>query len=174
MITAIAGRSCTGKTSIGMKLAENMGCPFFSAGNYFREFLAPITSDYKVIDSLIDDQTSSLIRNLNSIVLEGRTTGIILSSLMESEEDIDGFSVLLEASYESQIERLLKRDVSLNKQAAAQLLKEKDDFDRERLYKIYGTDIFDRNHYDLYIDTTFKTMENVLSEIECYGGKKHE
>jgi len=48
---------------------------------------------------------------------------------------------------------------------ALRQLKQRQESDQKRFMKHYGIDIFDRSHYDLVLDTTRLTPEQVVAAI---------
>jgi cytidylate kinase len=161
-IISLTGVSCSGKTTAGRLFADSQGYQFHSMGEYYREHLQgmPLCQ----VDNVLEMHIYDLMSPRDDIVVEGRTTGIIIGDY----RDKNTLSLFLDVSLDRQVERYLYRSGLTDEQVARAELIAKDAHDQERLLAKYEIDIFDRDNYDHVIDTSEITVDEVVGQIEHY------
>ena len=134
-------------------------------GEFYKNELEGKIKDYNIIDELIEKQIDKLIYNNENIVIEGRTVEIIADKHNSKTDDINKTSIMLDVDLENQINRYIERENITSKSAAEENIAKKDNFDEYRLFKKYGTNIFDKNNYNIVIDTSDLNINEVLDII---------
>jgi len=159
-IISLTGKSCSGKTTVGRSFAKRQGYQFHSMGEYYRQNLQGIS--YAQVDQALDDHITYLMSSGEDIVVEGRTTGIIINRFRFNNT----LSLFLGVDKERQVERYLKRSGLTSQQDARAELAAKDAHDQDRLLARHRTDIFDRSNYDHIIDTSGLSVDDAVGQIE--------
>ncbi len=169
MRITISGPPGSGKTTVCKLLAERLHCDCLISGTVFREmakkqglslseFGALAESDPKY-DKMVDDKMIERAMSTKDIVLEGRLTGHLLS-----KRDRNAFKVYLDADPKARAERLEEREPGDPDKIMREMLeREKCEANRYKCY--YGIDLRDTSVYDLVVDTTGVTPEQVVDLI---------
>ena len=108
------------------------------------------------------------------------TDNIILDSRLWFYAQPKAFKILLDVDEEIAGERIFKAERSTDKHAtknhAINEVKERNSSDKERYMKLYNVDLWNPNNYNLVIDTSERTPEEVLEiildEFKAYKRKK--
>ncbi len=172
VVIAVSGQPASGKTTIARKLAEMYGLRYVSNGMLFRKLAEELgisfielhkraEQDY-TIDKMIDEKAIEEAKK-GDIVIEGHLAGWIL-------KDIADVKIYLKADINLRAERLAKRDGKSIEEALAEI-KFREENNRNRYLKIYGIDIRDLSVFDIVIDTTYLTVEEVLEILKSYIDK---
>lgn len=159
MIISVSGLTCTGTTSVGSKLAEKLGFEFYSMGQYYKEYqhdLPKMMVDFNTVDMKIEKYIEDIVNNNNNVVMEGRTVGISIYT---------DFSILLHADIETTIKRYMQRERIENVDQVSEQVIKKDAQDIKRLNNKYNMDIFNKNCYNLNVNTTYYDIDEVLTLI---------
>jgi len=175
MIITIGGDAGSGKTTVSEMLAKKLKYSFHSMGTMFRriaifqglpvEELEKHASEHPHIDKDLDDFQKKLGENEDNFVLESRLGWKFIPH---------SFKIFLKVDEELAAERVLKdhldgkrkseREFETLKEALA-AIRQRRKLDLARYKKLYKVNHLDPKHYDLVIDTTGKTVEQVTKEI---------
>lgn len=131
----------------------------------------------KIIDTIIDTRTEAKIREFNSIerpnevlIVNARVAGIISNNKTPNEPPV--FSVRLISDPQVAAERLFndkrrgKEDSKYASVEEAYEAREKRRIgEQERYIKRYGIDLEDEDNYNLIIDTSYSTPEDIADTI---------
>ncbi len=166
MIVALSGLHGTGKSTVGKLVADSLHLKFYSTGMAFRELAKEMDmsleefTHYVEANPSIDEQLDAKIIEIakkGDVLIESQLSGYIL-------KDIADVKILLTAPLEIRIERIAKRDgVSIEKSRNETLLREASE--HERFKKLYNIDLNDKSVFDLIIDTSSLTIEQVTNLI---------
>jgi len=161
MKIAISGTPGAGKSTVGKIIAKELNLKYISAGEIFREIarnmgksieeLSKIAEEDESIDRMIDRKISELAKEDN-IVVDAR-----LSAFTVEDADVKLF---IKASEYECAKRIAKRD-SLPFEEALRRVKERRNSEISRYKKIYNIDINDESVYDIVIETTDKSIDEV-------------
>ncbi|MDW5563340.1 MAG: AAA family ATPase [Methanomassiliicoccus sp.] len=170
MRITISGPPGSGKTTACRLVAERLHLRVVISGDIFRQlakessmslatFGSMCESDPDV-DRRLDERMVEIARSGDDLLLEGRLTAHMLTM-----HGIPAFRVYMGADLEVRAARVVEREGGTQAQRKQEIVeREKCEARRYRAY--YDIDINDRNIYDLVIDTTDKTPEQV-SELIC-------
>ncbi|MEM1988700.1 MAG: cytidylate kinase family protein [Candidatus Woesearchaeota archaeon] len=167
MIITISGKAGSGKTTVGRKLAERLNYDFLSVGeirrriaeslnlsiNEFNE-LSKVRKEY---DTMVDDYQKKLQGN---IVLDSRLGFFFHPESVKLFVDVD-FDVAVNRIYNDK--RSTEQYFSIDD--AKKYIQMRDYEDRDRLKSLYGVDFLDLKNYDLVLNSSNKTPEQLVDEI---------
>lgn len=164
MIITISGPPGSGKSTLSRLLSVKLGMELISAGDIFRkqaekhcmsleEFGLLAKSDGN-IDRKLDEEQKKLAREKDTIILEGRLSGFIVDANLK---------VWLKAPLQIRAERIAQREGKPVAKAMEET-SEREDCERERYLRYYDIDIKDLSVYDLVIDSS-KWSPEEISEI---------
>jgi cytidylate kinase len=178
-IITIAGKPGSGKSSTAKAVAQKLGFRHFSSGDLFRQLgkergvdvlaankAAGVVED---LDKLVDGKLQEMGKTENEIVIDSRTAWHWMP---------DSFKVFLDLDMETAAKRILNEDgghrqnseeIHENPKDYAQSLKHRMDVERKRYAAIYDIDPYDTSNYDLVIDTSNLTLDEVAAKVlEAY------
>lgn len=173
MKITISGNLGSGKSTIAKLLAKKYGLKHYSAGDFMRKMasdkgltlleLSKIADKNPSIDIAIDNMTKSL-KSEDDFVMDSR---IAFHFIPES------IKIFLKVSVDEAAKRIFKEkrkdekyNVSLKK--TKQNIITRTESEKRRYKNYYGIDYTDEKHYDLVIDTSDKSPEEVLKIIVEY------
>jgi len=169
MVTVtISGAPGTGTTTVSRLLQKKLGVPYVYAGELFRkeaekhgmtlEEFGRYCEKHPEVDKQLDEYQRELLRKGN-LILEGRLAGWIAYL-----NNIPATKVLLIADKETRAERIVKREGG-SKEEKAEKMEKRERSEAVRYKKYYNVDINDLSIYDLVVDTTKKTPEEIVTLI---------
>ena len=170
---SIAGDLGSGKSTIAKRLAETLNYTYFSTSMLFRKLAAErgmdalqlnyLSETDKSIDKYIDDN----LRAIN----DGNDTHYILDSRMAWYFVPKSFKIYATVKPEIAAERVLNDKTrfgepeAVDLQQRVQTLLERQNVENRRYKSIYGVDCSDLSNYDLIIDTSGHTVEELVEQI---------
>lgn len=161
----LSGLPGTGTTTVGNLVSVKLKMEFSSTGELFRNFakkrnmtlakFGKLCEENPAVDKLIDSKQKELSRTTNNTLFEGRLSGYMCNS---------GLKVWLFAPQDIRVKRIAKRekmatDVVLKKMISRELSEAK------RYMSYYNIDINDVSLYDLVIDSSKATAEEISKQI---------
>lgn len=179
MIISLCGDAGSGKSTIAKKLAEHLGWPNYYIGEIRRlkaKSLGMTLAEYNKIgeknpntDLEVDRFQEKLGKEQDNFIIQGRTSWHFIPSSIK---------IYLQVDERVGAERILN-DLKINNQRnedgkletvedvlASQ--KRRVDSDKLRYQQYYGIDAYDRKNFDLVIDTTNLTEEEVFDRLCQY------
>lgn len=170
MNITITGNLGGGKSSVCKEL-EKYGFKIITGGGLFRDIarekgisvleLNELAKADRTIDDLIDNRTAKIGREEDNILFDSRLAWHFAPY---------SFKVfLLTDSYEAARRtfaggaREAEEYTDIN--ATMDGLKQRADLERERFKELYDIDYYDRNNYDLIIESTYASPEQIAKEI---------
>lgn len=173
MNITMTGNLGSGKTSVCKELKE-MGYEIISAGGLFRQLAEErgmtvvefnkLAETDKSIDKLIDDRSTRLGRELSDAVFDSRLAWhfveesfkvFLMTDVMESAKRVYNDTERSAESYASVTE-------------AAEALTKRTNLEKERFKALYDVDYYNKNNYDLIIESTKATPRQIAEEIVRY------
>ncbi|MFO7711569.1 MAG: cytidylate kinase family protein [Candidatus Woesearchaeota archaeon] len=172
MIISISGTPGSGKSTVGKALAKRLDLKRYYIGGILREqakrrgmtiqeLLKKGETDPS-IDKDIDEYQRSLGETENNFLIEGRTSFIMIPHSIKIYLKVDAHTAA-ERIYNDTQER--NEGESRDIEDVADKIRERMESDKKRYLQYYGTDAFDENNYDIVIDTTSLSPEEVIEEI---------
>ena len=164
MIITISGPPGSGKSTLSTLLSSRLGMELVSVGDIFRkqaqdrcmsleEFGLLAKSD-EDIDRMLDEEQKKIAKEKENLILEGRLSGFLVDAYLK---------VWLKAPVEVRAERIARREEKPVAKAKAET-KDREECERERYLKYYNIDTNDLSVYDLVIDSSRWSAEEI-SEI---------
>lgn len=162
----IAGKRCTGKTTLFWNLQKQLNWPTFSISQYLRDYIrtyqiTPEQVEQKSVEISgdIDQRVENLLKSTDKVIIEGRVFGRLINPVP------DTLRLLLTSNDHVRIHRSAGREGISAEKAAQRLFKREDEW-IERMEKLYGIEnLFDPHYYDLVLDTSSLTPQEVLQKI---------
>jgi predicted cytidylate kinase len=170
MRITISGPPGSGKTTVCRLVAERLHLEIVISGDIFRQLareaamsLAEFGSACELdpeVDRRLDHRMVEIARSKDDILLEGRLTAYMLS-----RHGIPALKVYMGADLDVRAARVAEREGGTPAQRKREIV-ERERCEARRYLAYYEIDIDDRNIYDLVIDTSNKTAEQV-AELIC-------
>lgn len=175
MIISISGMPGSGKSTVARMVAERLKMKRYYMGGMRREIarekgltiqqLNRIGEKEEWTDKEVDDFQRDLGKREDNFVIEGRTSFFLIPQSIK---------IFLYVKLKTGALRIFGDMKSGSKRNEGDFgspkeveksLKERLKSDRKRYKKYYKVDIMDKSHYDLVIDTTKLTAEQVVEKI---------
>ncbi len=169
IIIAISGPAGSGKTTYAKILAERLGLRYFSAGNIFREIakskgltleeLSRIAEKDPSIDLEIDRKTLEEASK-GDIIVEGHLVAWVV-------KDIADVKIYVKAPLTERVKRIAARENRSIEEVLHETVN-RENSQRKRFYEYYGIDIRDLSIFDLIIDTSRLSINDIVELIENF------
>lgn len=183
-IITISGNLGSGKTTLSKFLADALDMKIYASGDIMRQQAEKNGMDinefnkfllsHPEYDKLVDAEIVHLANSFDNLIFVSRIAWYFIPS---------AFNIFLYVNDEIGAKRILADQLRISEKyenytEALKSIKKRFTMSRNRFYEVYGIDICDNNNYDLYLDTTNMSMEEVknkiLKEYQYYlakGGK---
>lgn len=172
MIITISGKAGSGKSTVAKELAKKLGLKHYSVGDLMRKMakekgitlleLGRRAEKDKSIDRELDERQIELGSNEKDFVIDGRLTAFFMPKA--------DLKVFLDCDDKVRAERILKNERKDEKgKSVNEIIKkinEREESERKRYREYYNADYYDKGLYDLVIDTTSLTVEEVIDNIK--------
>lgn len=171
MIITISGRPGSGKSAVALRLAAKLGWRHVSAGDFMREMasergmsileLSRAAEDGDSIDREIDARTVRLAEDSDRFVMDARLGWHFIPQ---------SFKVFLEVDPEVAARRIYeagrgteRENITLAETERA--ITSRTESERKRYLGYYGLDYADHEQYDLVVDTSELSIDQVVDEV---------
>ena len=181
MIITITGKPCSGKGTVAKEFCKKYNFEYMCTGDMFRSYAKQFGYDniltfqqedprIKQIDKLVDDNTINIgkTRIKDNIVIDSRMAWHFIPN---------SFKVFIDVNDKVAGERLIsanretEQTTDLNQ--AIQSLKSRWNIENARYMELYNTNNLTLNNYDLVVDSSNLTPEEVMNIIyEKYNEHK--
>lgn len=163
----VGGLPGTGTSTLSKLLEAELRVPYHYAGAIFREeakrrgltlaeFGALCQKD-PAIDEALDDRQIGLLRRGN-LILEGR-----LSGWLAHRHKIPAFKIWVACEPAERIRRIVLRDGG-DPDTQQKLTESREASEADRYLRYYGADLTDLSRYDLVLDSTRLTPEQLAAK----------
>ena len=176
MRIAISGPPGSGKTTVSEIVARRMGYRLVLVGQIFREMASERNVDLgtfgrfaeedETIDRELDSRMVAIAKESPDIVIEGRLTGALMR-----RSGIEALKVHVDASEEVRSQRIAKREDKPAEQVLTEM-QVRERSERKRYLAYYGIDPSDRTIYDLWIDSSNVSAEEVAEAIVAEAARR--
>ena len=170
MIITISGKAGSGKSTIAKKLAKKLNLKHYSIGDLMRKIakeknislneLSKLAEKDHSIDKEIDNKQIEL-KNEDNFVIDGRLTAFFIPNA--------DLKVFLDCDDKVRAERILNDnridEKSKNVNELIKKIKQREKSERKRYKELYNIDYYDKKLYDLIINTTNLSINQVLEKI---------
>lgn len=170
MIITISGQPASGKSSVAKLLAGKLGYRHYSAGDMQREVangmnltiteLNVLEQKDDSVDRKIDAKTKELGQRQDNFVIDGWLACCFIPK---------SFKVFLECAEDARVRRRLahrRAEETLTRyNEALSDMRKRESANRERWRRYYSYDFLDMKNYDLVVDTTHLTIQQVAQKI---------
>jgi len=167
-VITISGLPGSGTTTVAKLLEEKTSLTYMYSGDIFRkmakkygmslEQFGRYCENHKEADEELDRYQLDILEKGN-VILEGRISGWIAH-----RNKIDSLKVVLEANLETRVERIIKREKGDFKKRKQEII-DREKSEATRYKKYYNIDVSDASIYDLVIDSSDKTPEEIVEII---------
>ena len=171
MIITISGLPGSGKTTVGKLLAERIGLKFYSIGDLRGKMAMErgLTIDQLNEIGMKEDWTDKKVDEYQKELGE-REDNFLIDSWLGFHFIPHSIKIFLYVDLEVGAERIFRsqREDEEKKKTAEEIhemIKKRVKQTDKRYKKYYGIDFLDRSHYDIIIDTTDLTINQVIEEI---------
>ena len=183
MIISIGGKAGSGKTTIAKMLAEKLGWPLYFIGKIRRAKAAELNmtleeynkygETHAETDLEVDEYQKQLGLTEDNFVIEGRTSFYFIPHSIKIFFEVDDLAGATRAYGEQQ------QNSERRKESRAQTIeevltkiKERNANDAARYKKYYDLDFLNHGKYDLVVDTSELTTEQVFDRVWRYINQK--
>lgn len=167
-IITISGLPGAGTTTIATLLEKKLGLKYVYSGDIFRkmaekynmslEEFGSYCERHKEVDEQLDRYQLEILQKGNAIV-EGRIAG-----WLAHRNHITSTKVLLEADLETRADRIVKRENGDIEKRKKEILK-RENSEATRYNKYYNIDLDDTSIYDIVVDSSDKTPDEIVEII---------
>lgn len=176
MIISIAGAIGSGKSTIGKMLAEKINWPRYNMGDVWRELarqkgvtlaeLQKLSEAELNTDQEIDEYVKKLGETGDNFVIEGRMAWHFIPYSLKIYLDVSEDEAARRIFSELPIRNESKEDKYLETyEDVLSSIKDRKNRDLFRYQKYYNINPFELNNYDLAIDTTSLSVQEVFAKV---------
>jgi len=175
MMIAINGSLGSGKSTVAKKLAEKLGYAYVSTGVWFRELakergmnvieLNHAAEEDKKIDEYIDSRLKALNDSKENLIIDSRMAPVFIPNAIKirlTVSDEEGARRIFRDTARGQVEHFA------DETAAIAGFRERAQSEGARYLSLYQVNLEDESLYDLIIDTSNISIDEVLVQIEHY------
>ena len=170
MRITIGGTAGSGKSTVAKLLARKLGYKHYSMGDFQREIaeekkislleLGKLEEENRSLDEEVDQRQIDLGRNDDDFVIDARLGFHFIPNSVK---------IFLDADFKERAKRILadiiRKEHNVNLENTKKNMKIRKASEQKRYKKYYDIDPYDKSHYDLVIDTTSITPEEVVEKI---------
>lgn len=173
MIVVIGGPPGSGKTTVATRFAKGHGFVLVSAGEAFRKMARDRGMDLEALGRRAE-QDPDIDRSLDRLILEE----ILRRDSADADVVVDGriqapllaarripcHKVWIEAPLDVRAKRIAGREDKPLDVVKREILR-REESERTRYRSIYGIDLDDRRVYDLVVDSSDKTPDDIVALV---------
>ncbi len=173
MIITISGKAGSGKSSTAKLLAKKLKLKHYSIGDLTRKIakqrkisileLAKVEEKHSEIDKELDNYQKNLGRAKDNFVIDGRLSWHFIPNSIKIFLDVDDLTgtkrIFKDKRKTENAKTVGKLTILLKKRRVSEKLRYK---------KLYNINPYNKSNYDLVINTTGKTLKQVLKQIVTF------
>ena len=173
MLISITGRLGSGKSTVCNILKERYGFEIYSTGTINREFARRLGITTLELNKRLNDDPSldhEIDGTVTKLSEERKDDKLIFDSRMAWHFAKDTFKIFLTIDPMEAARRVMLNQRGAEEhyetvEEACEKLVERSRVERDRFVDIYGVDYYDYNNFDIVVDTTSRTPEEVIAII---------
>ncbi len=179
MIIVISGKGASGKTTVAKLLAEKLGFRHYSMGDVMRELattkevtllqLNKLAETDPSIDKWLDAKQKALGQQEDNFILDSRLGFLFIPQAVKIFLDVDD-TVAAERIFKAPPRE--GEEPYKTKAAALQALLTRRKSEIKRIKKAYGVNPYHKKHYDLVLETTKRSPEEICTSVLSFLKKK--
>ena len=173
MLISITGKLGSGKSTVCNIMKERYGFQIFSTGTINREFarrlgITTLELNKRLMeDPSLDKEIDGTVTKLSE---EKKDEKLIFDSRMAWHFAKDTFKIFLTIDPMEAAKRVMKNQRGSEEhydsvEEACEKLVERSQVERARFLDIYGVDYHDHNNFNIVVDTTSRTPEEIVNII---------
>lgn len=170
MIITISGEAGSGKSTVAKLVAEKLDLTHYSNGELMRSMakergvtilkLNKLSENDKSIDEELDQRQIKLGKEKDNFIIDSRLGFHFIPN---------SFKILLKAELKTRAERIFgdKRSEEENNSVEDTMnkIEQRHASEKARYRELYGVDYLEESNYDLVLDTTNMTIEEVVEAV---------
>src|SRR3989344_5767653 len=155
----IAGKVCTGKTTLLRLLEKKLSWPTFLTGKLFRQYAAEQQTEY--LTKKVDYKMRELLKSPGNLIVDGWMSGIM------ANKNPQVLKVLLVCQDVIRYKRFAKREkITLGEAKKSVEERQNNWFKKiQQIHHVMDTTLNDENTYDLVINTSYVTPQAVAKKV---------
>ncbi len=167
----VAGRPGSGKSSVARELSRRMGLDHISAGDFMREMadernvsvhvFGKLAEEDPAIDRAIDERSRVIGETKEAFVLDARLAWHFVPESYKVFLDVDSDVAAARIFRDERKSEVENVDLDRTRQNTSK----RAESETKRYAQYYGVDYLDSTNYDLVIDTSYRTVEEVVDLI---------
>ena len=184
MLISITGRLGSGKSTVCNIMRERYGYEIFSTGTINREYARRLGITTLELNKRLNDDPSldhEIDGTVTKLSEERCDDKLIFDSRMAWHFAKDTFKIFLTIEPMEAAKRVMKNQRGCEEhyetvEEACEKLIERSRVERDRFVDIYGVDYYDYNNFNIVIDTTARTPDEVVAlimeNLEAYSNDR--
>jgi cytidylate kinase len=183
MIISLSGALGSGKSSIAQMLAEKLGWPHYNMGGLQREIAAKkgltlaehnkLCQENPAVDREVDEYQKEMGKTKDNFIIEGRISWYFIPQALKIylyvNEEIGAKRIYGNLRQKKANNERRNEDKGLNSwQDVLESTRHRLANENQRWLNYYHVDVGDKSNYDLYLDTTNMTQDEVFTAVYNY------
>ena len=174
MIITISGNLGAGKSTVAKIIAKKLGLKHYSTGDFQREIakekgltifeLNKLEETDDSIDRQVDEKAATIGKTEDNVIIDSRLAFHFIPHSIKIFLDVDAKVGAKRIFSDKRADE--KENVTL--EATAQKIQERQQSESERWYTYYGVKYLDLENYDLVVDTSTISPQEVAEKILEY------
>ncbi len=173
MLISITGKLGSGKSTVCNIMNERYGFQIFSTGTINREYARRLGITTLELNKRLNDDPSldhEIDGTVTKLSVERKDEDLIFDSRMAWHFAKDTFKIFLTIEPMEAARRVMRNQRGCEEhydtvEEACEKLLERSRVERDRFVDIYGVDYYDFNNFNIVIDTTSRTPDEVVAAI---------